>query len=1109
MLRRLKADVEKSLPPKHETILFTGMSSMQKKLYKEILLRDIDVVQGSEGKGNNGRTAVLNIVMQLRKCAGHPYLFPGQEDRTLPPLGSHLVENCGKMVLLDKLLSRLKERGHRVLVFTQMTRVLDILEDFMVMRQHSYCRIDGNTTYENREDSIDKFNAPGSDKFCFLLSTRAGGLGINLQTADVVILFDSDWNPQADLQAQDRAHRIGQKKPVQVFRLVTEHTIEEKIVERAQQKLKLDAMVVQSGRLKEKDKLSNEELLQAIRFGADKVFKTKDSSITNDDIDMILDQGRKRTEEMNEKLRGADKGDMYDFKMDSGFNSQTFEGVDYSDAATRAAHLGIFDIGKRERKKVANYAEDYLATGSSADARKGIRRETKFPRHLKLPKMEDWQLYQRRRLEELQERELGLFRAMCQEGQFDGKRSNHPIFEHMKLLDDAGQRDKEDLLKEGFASWTRRDYNAMVRASSKFGRTSYDRIQTEVGTKALKDVEAYCTAFWNPQIGGVRVPEKEYERVTTNVTKGEEKLAQVISMDRCTKLLLETHSNPWEDLEFHYTSAKDKGFTLEEDRYLLCWVRKYGYGQWEAVRLAIRRSDKFRFSYYIRAMSAETVGRRCEQLMRACEREVEALQRKIYESLPQEQRDATRQCDVKLKTQAQLAADAKAEQARKRAARENELKSSLKAADAQIKDLAARQAELQKLDDAEVAAAGGAEAFEKQYVDADGNPASEDVQVGGVKAKAKAKRKSTGGGGGIAQEVPEGLVPELLGLISRAEHKGIKVIVEAFTAKHPNVSKRQAQIKTEELGVREKRPGDARQVWHIRDEHLHLVDDVTKSFLENKKSATGASPGTKRTARVRENALKKLEATQSVVGSSPEKVPPLAEASTAAVARPPEPQHSAPHAESVGLPVPAGSPDAAAAAADADYDPAQGPPKEVKKAFTHYCNGTRREIKSKLSDEDRKDKSLVNSMLKAKWESLDDASLKRWAEEQRKDEERFVRQNKMWEDAKSKANVASAPPAADGRAATSPGAAAGRSSYEGGGVDNGSLRPDASASSAEATYQIPKKNAAATAVPGAREGHNAIAAAAGSKRSIDEVEQGTGVNVAEGNVYQIPKKKRL
>ena len=134
MLRRLKADVEKSLPPKTETILFTGMSAMQKKLYKDILMRDLDTLTGKSAMGGGGgsRTAVLNIVMQLRKCAGHPYLFPGVEDRSLPPLGEHLVENCGKMVLLDKLLVRLKERGHRVLLFTQMTRILDILEDYMV-----------------------------------------------------------------------------------------------------------------------------------------------------------------------------------------------------------------------------------------------------------------------------------------------------------------------------------------------------------------------------------------------------------------------------------------------------------------------------------------------------------------------------------------------------------------------------------------------------------------------------------------------------------------------------------------------------------------------------------------------------------------------------------------------------------------------------------------------------------------------------------------------------------------------------------------------------------------------------------------------------------------
>jgi SWI/SNF-related matrix-associated actin-dependent regulator of chromatin subfamily A member 5 len=180
MLRRLKVDVEKSLPPKHETILFTGMSAMQKKLYRDILIRDIDAIQGTSGS----RTAILNIVMQLRKCAGHPYLFPGVEDRTLPPLGEHLVENCGKMVLLDKLLKRMRELGHRVLLFTQMTRVLDIMEDYLVMRRFPYCRIDGNTSHEDREEYIDAYNAPDSEKFIFLLSTRAGGLGTSVAPAN-------------------------------------------------------------------------------------------------------------------------------------------------------------------------------------------------------------------------------------------------------------------------------------------------------------------------------------------------------------------------------------------------------------------------------------------------------------------------------------------------------------------------------------------------------------------------------------------------------------------------------------------------------------------------------------------------------------------------------------------------------------------------------------------------------------------------------------------------------------------------------------------------------------------------------------------------------------
>lgn len=151
MLRRLKADVEKSLPPKTETILFCGMSVVQRALYTQVLLRDIDTVNGGAG---GSRTAILNIVMQLRKCCNHPYLFPGVEDRTQDPLGDHLYQSCGKMVLLDKLLVKMFERGHRVLIFSQMTRMLDILEDYLISKRYLYCRIDGKTSYDVSEDFI-------------------------------------------------------------------------------------------------------------------------------------------------------------------------------------------------------------------------------------------------------------------------------------------------------------------------------------------------------------------------------------------------------------------------------------------------------------------------------------------------------------------------------------------------------------------------------------------------------------------------------------------------------------------------------------------------------------------------------------------------------------------------------------------------------------------------------------------------------------------------------------------------------------------------------------------------------------------------------------------
>ncbi len=276
LLRRLKSEVEKRLKPKKEVKIFVGLSKMQREWYTKILMKDIDIVNGA---GKMEKMRLQNILVQLRKCTNHPYLFDGAEPGPPYTTDQHLVDNCGKLVILDKLLPKLQEQGSRVLIFSQMTRMLDILEDYCLWRQYNYCRLDGKTPHEDRNRQIAEYNAENSPKFVFMLSTRAGGLGINLATADVVIIYDSDWNPQMDLQAMDRAHRIGQKKQVRVFRFITENTVEEKIVERAEVKLRLDKLVIQQGKLVDNKtaQLNKDEILNMIRFGANHVFASKDS----------------------------------------------------------------------------------------------------------------------------------------------------------------------------------------------------------------------------------------------------------------------------------------------------------------------------------------------------------------------------------------------------------------------------------------------------------------------------------------------------------------------------------------------------------------------------------------------------------------------------------------------------------------------------------------------------------------------------------------------------------------------------------------------------------------------------------------------------------------
>ncbi|KAL9477384.1 hypothetical protein ACSS6W_007225 [Trichoderma asperelloides] len=157
-----------------------------------------------------------------------------------------LQYDCGKLQALDKLLRKLQSGGHRALIFTQMTKVLDILEQFLNIHGHKYLRLDGATKVEQRQILTDRFNHD-SRILCFILSTRSGGLGINLTGADTVIFYDQDWNPAMDKQCQDRCHRIGQTRDVHIYRLVSEHTIEANILRKASQKQMLDDVVIQEG----------------------------------------------------------------------------------------------------------------------------------------------------------------------------------------------------------------------------------------------------------------------------------------------------------------------------------------------------------------------------------------------------------------------------------------------------------------------------------------------------------------------------------------------------------------------------------------------------------------------------------------------------------------------------------------------------------------------------------------------------------------------------------------------------------------------------------------------------------------------------------------------
>lgn len=325
LLRRVKAQVATELPKKTEVVIYHGMSALQKKYYKAILMKDLDAFENETAK----KVKLQNVLTQLRKCVDHPYLFDGVEPEPFE-VGEHLIEASGKLHLLDRLLAFLYSGGHRVLLFSQMTHMLDILQDYMDYRGYSYERVDGSVRGEERHLAIKNFGK--QPIFVFLLSTRAGGVGMNLTAADTVIFVDSDFNPQNDLQAAARAHRIGQNKSVKVIRLIGRDTVEEIVYRKAASKLQLTNMVIEGGHFtlgaQKPAAEADLQLSEILKFGLDKLLSSEGSSMDEIDLKSILGE-TKDGQWTPDALPAAAEGESGE--QEEGKNHMyLFEGRDYS-----------------------------------------------------------------------------------------------------------------------------------------------------------------------------------------------------------------------------------------------------------------------------------------------------------------------------------------------------------------------------------------------------------------------------------------------------------------------------------------------------------------------------------------------------------------------------------------------------------------------------------------------------------------------------------------------------------------------------------------------------------------------------------------------------------
>ena len=436
-----------------------------------------------------------------------------------------------------------------------------------------------------------------------------------------------------------------------MFRLVTENTVDEKIVEKAEVKLKLDRMIIQQGKLSEqKQNLNKDEMVNMIRHGASYIFSTKDGDITDIDIDSLLEAGEKKTQEQKDKLDELGESSLRNFTLDTKEEKSlyNFEGEDFREKQRDEIGMAWIAPPKRERK--ANYAVDAyfkeaLRTGSNEP------KAHKAPRPPKQPIVQDFQFYPPR-LFELLDQEIYHYRQtvgykvpLNPDLGVDSKRVQK---EEQKKIDDAEeltedeQIEKEDLLKEGFSNWSKRDFNQFIRLNEKYGRDDIDNISGEVEGKTAEEVKEYAKTFWE------RCNElQDCDKIMASIEKGEARIQRRALIKKALDAKIARYKAPFHQLRIAYGTNKGKNYTEEEDRYvnqlilqqqpgnncidrfLVCMLHKLGFDKenvYEELRAAVRNAPQFRFDWFIKSRTAMELQRRCNTLIMLIEKEMNEIE---------------------------------------------------------------------------------------------------------------------------------------------------------------------------------------------------------------------------------------------------------------------------------------------------------------------------------------------------------------------------------------------------------------------------------------------------------------------------------------------------